>query len=344
MAVSIRQVAERAGVSLGTVSKVLNNSDNAQIAVETRQRVQSAALELDYRPNPLARSLGRQKTDTVGLMLSDLRNPFFQDVLECAEKMVLDAGYQILLDVKASDYSQYHELRKISGWLVDGVLMWATPDVDLAKYLGERAKDVPVVYLGHLREDGTDAVALDLYDAGKRATEHLLERGRKRLCLISTYPPEDFLWPSHSRPGFANNQLPAIQHVCRQAGIEPEVIVIDNQKMPVSSFQAGMELAARPAATRPDAIICHNDHIALYICNALIRSGVRVPEDVAVIGFDGLEEGRCLPCGPLTSFRVPVETLCRTALGTLLRRIEGDRDMPKQQVLVPMELVPGGTT
>src|SRR4051794_12513669 len=110
MVISIRDVAAKAGVSLGTVSKVMNNSDHAQIALETRRRVQHAAQELGYRPNPLARGLGRQRMDTIGLMLSDLRNPFFQEVLEVSEKMVLDAGYQVLLDANASAYSQYHEL------------------------------------------------------------------------------------------------------------------------------------------------------------------------------------------------------------------------------------------
>jgi DNA-binding LacI/PurR family transcriptional regulator len=345
MAVSIRHVAERAGVSLGTVSKVLNNSEHAQIAQVTRQRVRSAAQELGYRPNPLARSLGRQRTDTIGLMLSDLRNPFFLEVLELSERMVHDAGYQVLLDVNPAKYSAYHELGKISGWLVDGVLMWATPDVSLSQHLGDRAQDIPVVYLGHLREDGSDAVAMDLYGAGVQAARHLLERGYKKPCFMSTFPAEDFLHPGHDRPGWRNNQMPAYLDVCREAGIKPEVINVGVHRTPYASFQAGLEIGRRPAASRPDAIICRNDWMALYVCNAIVQCGLRIPDDIALIGFDGLEEGACIPNGPLTTVKMPIDALCSASLEILLKRMDGaDTSMPPQQVLIPMELVPGRTT
>ena len=108
--VSLKQVAEKSGVSGATVSRVLNGKEQGRIPLHTRERVQMIARELGYSPNVLARSLARQKTDTIGLMLSDLRNPFFQSVLEQIESAVIKAGYHILLNANTSRYGQYQAL------------------------------------------------------------------------------------------------------------------------------------------------------------------------------------------------------------------------------------------
>jgi LacI family transcriptional regulator len=340
----MRDVAQAAGVSQTTASYVLGNRGTSTIPEKTKEQVRRAARELGYQPNLLARSLGRQKTETIGLMLSDLKNPFFQAVREEFDKQIAGAGYQMMLDSTA-EYGEYHELRNLASWLVDGVLIWTIPDIDAGTFLGDRSKDIPVLYLGHFREDGSDAVAMDLYSAGKQATEHLLERGYRRPCFVSRYPAENFLLPSHLLPGYANNLFPAFQRVCLNAGIKPEVYVLDDPtKIPESGFRAGIEIARRPPSERPDSLICANDWLATFVHNGLLRGGLRVPDDIALIGFDGLPEGACLPCGPLTTFKLPVDELCRAALEIMLKRIGGDRTMPPQQILIPMELNLGETT
>jgi LacI family transcriptional regulator len=344
--VTLKDISERVGVNITAVSMVLNgNRSSARVSEATRQRIRAEAARMGYRPNHLARSLVKQKTETIGLLLSDFGNPFFQEVYGELEKRTVAAGFQVLLDPGTGTYGRYHELRKIASWMVDGALIWTIPDYDLELYLGERARDIPTVYLGHPREDGRDSVAVDLRQAGRLATEHLIERGRRRLCFVSTFPPENFQWPSHQQIGYQNNQLIVFQEICREAGIAPEVFVLDDvATRPASAFSAGLALARRPAAQRPDGLICHNDWIAHFVILGLMQGGVRAPEDIAVVGFDGIEECKHIPNGPLTTVRAPVAELCQTALDILLMRIGGDVATPPQQVLLPADLIVGGTT
>ncbi len=335
MPVSIREVAARVGVSPGTVSHVLNGNQSARIAPATQERVRRAAAEMGYRPNRLARSLGKGRTDTIGLLVSGLRNPFFVDIMENAEALAMEAGYQVLLDAAPSMHGTYKAHAKIQGWPVDGVLMWAARYENLAMYLGPQAENLPVVYLGSVREDGSDWVSFALHDGGRQVTEHLLSRGYRRIAYASPYA---FGEDRHEE---ARHQ--AYKEVCRAAGLEPEFVLLGGQETRAAGKQAGSEIAARPAADRPDAVLCHNDTIAMGVYCGLRRAGLRVPEDVAVAGFDGVDEAQYLEV-PLTTVHTPADALCRRALGILSRRLAGDRETPPQQVLVPTELRVGGST
>ena len=150
-------------------------------------------------------------------------------------------------------------------------------------------------------------------------------------------------------PGFLNNQIHGYQEVCRQTGYKPEVLVLGNTRITpanvqASSFQMGVELAKRPRSDRPDAVICHNDVIALSVYNGLLHGGLRAPDDIGLVGFDGIDAGKYIPNGPLTTVRMPVEGLARAALDILIKRIGGDVTTPSRQVLIPTELIVGGTT
>jgi DNA-binding LacI/PurR family transcriptional regulator len=340
MAVSAKDIARVAGVSQQTVSSVMNNKTNARISTVTQELVRKTAAEMGYRPNHLARSLVRKKTDTIGVMISQLDNPFFVQVLSSAEAVVTSSGYKLILDVSATGFSSYHELSEVSSWLVDGVLMWSSTFVNLATYLGDRSRDLPVVYMGHLRNDNSDAVAMDLYDAGKQATEYAVDRGYRRPCFVSHYELERIVDPGGSLR--RDVQLAAYADVCRQAGLEPEVCVIDEGKS--EAYHAGLAIAARERSTRPDVLICQNDWIALMVNSGLRHGGLRVPDDVGLIGFDGIEVGRYMADAPLTTVPMPNELLCRTAFDILRGRIAGDTDSPPRQVLIPVELAVGGTT
>ena len=338
MAVSIQEVAERAGVSQATVSKVLNKTE-IRFKQETSERVHNAARELGYRPNVVARRLARQRTETIGLMVSMLDNPFFLNVLQESESRIFRAGYHVLLDANCNDYANYQPLHQISGWLVDGVLMWSPSYSSLTRYLGAHAENIPVVYLGHLRDDGGDACAFDLYGAGRQVMGHLIERGYRRLCYVSDHPLEHVVGE--------NNQVLAIRALCAENGLELEIAVVDPRDIAGSCFCLAQEIAARPRELRPDAVVCSNDHMALAVYPGLIRGGLRVPEDIALVGFDGIAQSKYLPHGPLTTVRMPVDTLCARALEILWRRIDSsgrDVEMPPQSVLIPTELVIGATT
>jgi DNA-binding LacI/PurR family transcriptional regulator len=307
MTISLRDVAERAGVSSCTVSKVLNDVP-ARIPSITREHVRRVAAELGYQPNRLARALNRQRTDTVGLMISGLLNSFFVEVVEEAERALISAGYQVLLDAApANSDGSYSGHGKLCGWPVDGVLMWATPELEVAEYLGPSARGLPVVYLGFPRNDGADSVSFDLADGGRQIGEHLFERGFRNAVYVSNGGRD----PRHN----------AFLSICRTRGIAVETVAVTGfRETRPGGFAIGEQIAARPAASRPRVVVCHNDVVAVGVYNALRRAGLRVPQDVAVVGFDGIEEGQYLDA-PLTTVMTPIPDLCAVAAELLVERM-----------------------
>jgi LacI family transcriptional regulator len=333
MAVSIRDIAQRAGVSTSTVSKVLNGS-REPIRLQTQDRIRRAVLELGYRPNRLAQSIARRKSGTIGLMISGLQNPFFVSLLETAESLLMTSGYQILLDAAPSVEGSYAQHSRLNGWPVDGVLMWAFPEQSLQMYIGAQAADIPVVYLGNPRADASDH-----YGGGRLAVEHLLERGYRRIAYLGASQSGSLHGPRYQ----------AYADACRKAGLTPETIELEHRAETCETGLAGgLRLAALPPEQRPEAVVCVNDVLAIGVYHGLRRGGMRVPEDCAVVGFDGIKEGQCEDI-PLTTVHSSVEKLCREAMAILKQRMEGDQEGVDQkavalQITIPTEFMQGGTT
>lgn len=332
MAVSIRDIALQAGVSTSTVSKVLNGSRET-IRPQTQERVRRIASKMGYQPNRLAQGIARRRTGTIGLMISGLQNPFFVSLLETAEALLLDSGSQILLDAAPSIAGSYAEHSRLNGWPVDGVLMWAFAEQSLEMYLGTQARDTPVVYLGSPRDDGSDWVAFDHYGGGRLAAEYLVGRGYRRIAYLG----------AHGSGSLRGPRYQALADVCWEAGLRVETFELED---PAETCQAGMigglRLAALPADRRPEAVVCVNDVLALGVYHGLRRAGLHVPDDVAVIGFDGIMEGQCEDI-PLTTVSTSPKALCQEALGILTQRMAGDHVGAPRQITIPVELLHGGT-
>jgi len=336
VAVSIREVAAKAGVSPGTVSHVLNGNEAARIALTTQERVRQAARDLGYRPNRIARSLGRRKTDTIGLLISGLKNPFFVELLETAESLAVEAGYEVLLDSAPSVHGTFKSHGKISSsWPVDGALVWAAAFQDAHDFLGSQADTLPIVYIGSVRADNSDWASFNYTQGGRSAAEHLLSRGYRRLAYVSPYA---FGEDRHEEP-----RSVGFKTVCAAAGLTPRLLLTHEQETRAAGLRAGTEIAMMPASERPDAVFCHNDPLAIGVYCGLRRAGLRVPEDVAVVGFDGVEDSQYLEI-PLTTVRTSGEVLCRHALQILSRRLAGDTSSPPQQIVLPTELLVGQST
>ena len=334
MPVSIRDIATRAGVSRGTVSKVLNGSPET-ISEETKARVRQAVEETGYAPNQLARSLGRRRTDTLGLMISGLQNPFFVEIMEQAERLALDAGYQVLVDAAPSSCGSYGDHGKMRGWPVDGVLMWASAGQRVGDYLGPQATGLPVVYLGHPGGDDRDAVLLDIHGGARMLAEWLHGRGYRRPAFAYPYPRQG--------EGGSDPRYRAYSGFFIEAGLPFEQITMARQEETrAAGLETGLALAARAPADRPDVVLCLNDVIAQGVYFGLRRAGLRVPQDMAVVGFDGIEEAQWLDT-PLTSVRLPVGEMCRQALDVLARRMAAGASGPTEKILLPAILLPGGT-
>ena len=348
MPVSLREVAERAGVARGTASSVLNNrSAEARISEETQERVRRIAAEMGYQPNRLAQGLGKGRTNIIGLMIPGLRNPFFLSLLEIAEERALRSGYDVLADTAFQIRASLNLQGKLSGWPIDGILIWVTPQQTLSTYLGAWTKDIPVVYLGYPREDGSDFVAIDRAAGVRQAMEHLRERGYRRIAYL--YPwtdlqPEDVRYTLYAA-------------LCAESGLTPERIALEQleQQSDMSAItqaglreaglKTGLTLASRVASDRPDAVICHNDLVAIGLFSGLRRAGLSVPEDIAVVGFDGIDEGHYLEKS-LTTVVSPGAEMIDGALEMLARRLSAGASLAGEQqgLVLPSILRIGGTT
>ena len=347
MPVSLRDVAARAGVARGTASSVLNNrSVEARISPETQERVRRIAAEMGYRPNRLAQGLGKGRTNIIGLMIPGLRNPFFLSLLEIAEERALRAGYDVLPDTAFQIRASYQSQGKLSGWPIDGILIWVTPQQNLSAYLGGWTRDIPVVYLGYPRDDGSDFVAIDRQGGVRQAMDHLRARGYRRIAYL--YPWND-LQPEDARYTLyaalcAEAGLPTERILLEALEHQSEMSAITQAGLREAGLKTGLTLAGRDQADRPDAVICHNDLVAIGLFSGLRRAGLRVPEDIAVIGFDGIDEGHYLE-KPLTTVVSPGAELIESALDMLARRLNGSAPAGEQQrLMLPSALRVGGTT
>lgn len=341
MRVSLRDVAQRAGVSINTASGVLNaRSGASRISEATRERVRRVADELGYHPNHLAGSLRSGKTSTLGMMLSSLSNPYFLSILQTTEKLAAEAGYHVLVDAVTSDGPNAGDSGLLRGWPVDGVLLCTKDEHDVRTLLGPQADGLPVVYLGYGGDFGGEAsVAFDLRDGARQAMRHLVERGCRRIVYVTPYD-----LPNH--PG---RKLPDLRYLayvdfCRELGREPEIILLDKKIDPrEAGLAAGAEIAARSPSQRPDGVICHNDMVAIGVYRGLRRAGVAIPEEIRLTGFDNIPDIQYMET-PLTTVETPVAELCDAALKLLLARIDGTAEKPLLPVLIPTRLIPGGSS
>lgn len=322
---TIRLVAERAGVSLTTVSHVINNS--RFVAPATRQRVIDAMNELNYRPNTLARSLRRGKTFTLGLLVPDSRNPFFAEVARAIEIAAADQKYSVILcNTENTPEREAFCVDLLTSKQVDGLIFVATSD--LSESLSElSARQLPVVVVDcDLPEIPVDSVLTDHRTGGYQATRHLIEQGHNRIACIGG--------PSNGNPTAL--RVTGYEDALIEAGIavDPNLMVTGSYR-PESGLRAANQLLSLPDP--PTAIFCCSDLMAFGAIHALNRNGLRVPDDVAIVGFDNIELAD-YTTPPLTSVAQPINEIGTVAASLVLARIH-DRDREIQRPVLSTELV-----
>lgn len=310
MAVSVRDVASAAGVSVGTVSNVLNQPD--KVSPATVARVQAAIARLGFVRNDAARQLRAGRSRSIGLVVPDAGNPFFADVARGAEARADDAMLAVLLGNSDEDPAREDDyLALFREQRVNGVLITPASD-DIDKLVRMQAAGVPVVLVDHEVAGSTFcSVSVDDVEGGFLAAQHLLEIGRRRLAFVGG--PGSIAQVAHRLEG-AQRAVDAV------AGATLEVI-----RMPALTVlhgrAAGEEIAGRTESARPDAIFAANDLLAVGLLQALAMSrALRVPEDIALIGYDDIDFAAAAVV-PLSSIRQPARLIGRTAVELLLRSI-----------------------
>lgn len=322
---TIRDVAQVAGVSIATASKALNGQ--GQLRPETRERVQAAAERMGYRPNDLFHSVLRGRSLTVGLISTDTYGRFTMPLLEGVERALGEAGMSVFLASAADDPER--ERRHVDALLakrVDGLIVTASR-TDPRPPLDVGSTRLPVVY-AYTQVASPDASCLLPDDAqgARLAVEHLLRLGRRRVAHVTG--PEDHeavrlrrgaAWAALAEAGLGMAGAPVLHGEWRE--------------------RWGREAAAQllERSPRPDAVFCGNDEIAWGVINALTERGVRVPDDVAVVGFDNWEIPDEAVRPPLTSVDMNLHELGRQAGARLLELISGGKEAGVQRL--PTRLV-----
>jgi LacI family transcriptional regulator len=328
---TIQDVAERAGVSISTVSRVVNQT----VAVEpaTAERVRTAIAALGYRPNLLARSFRRQVTQTIGLLVPDNSNPFFAEVARVIEDAGFAEGYSVILcnsDLSPAKQAAYVDV--LLAKRVDGLILISTGLIaseDGADEAIDRivAAGVPCVVVDRdLGERPIDQVLVDNHQGGYRAGRYLTELGHRRVaCVVG---PSD-LTPSAGR-------IAGFRQALADAGLDlpPEAVVRGNGRHDGGRAAVG-ELLRRGVAFT--AVFAFNDVMAVGAIGALQRAGRRVPDDVSVVGFDDVPQAAAI-FPAVTTVAQPIAEMGRLGVRLLLDRIARPA-APVSRVILPTALV-----
>ncbi|MGK9147880.1 LacI family transcriptional regulator [Plantibacter flavus] len=332
MSASVKDVAARAGVSVGTVSNVLNRPE--KVSPETVDRVHAAIDELGFVRNDAARQLRAGRSRSIGLVVLDVGNPFFTDVARGAEDRADHDGLSILLgnsDESVSRERAYLDL--FEEQRVAGVLITPLGD-DLSRLARLRDRGTPTVLVDRQTEDASfSSVAVDDVAGGRLAVDHLIGLGRRRIAFVGG--------PSALRQ--VVDRLAGATEAVEDAvgrGVDVQLELVSTEALTVlEGRSAGERLRDRARDAWPDAVFAANDLLAMGVLQAFSMLGtVRVPEDIALIGYDDIDFASAAVV-PLSSIRQPSALIGTTAVELLLREAAGGPGTEPEQVVFQPELV-----
>lgn len=320
---SIQKIARLAGVSVATVSRVLNNSDT--VKAKNRERVLQAIKESNYQPNLLARQLRTARSNMILVMVSNIANPFCAEVVKGIEEEAEKNGYRILLCNSGSDLARSTSgLQLLSGKMVDGIItMNALSSLpELTTMIG----DAPWVQCAEYADTGSiSCVGINDVEAAQGAVSRLADSGRRRIALIN----HDL---SYRYARLRERGYKSVLHVHALAYQQ----VTYAQDLSAAAGKRAMEqLLSRDE--KPDAVFAVSDSLAAGALRAIAQAGLRVPEDIAVIGFDGTELAEVVS-PQLTTVEQPSRAIGRTAVSLLMKRID-DPDAAVERVMMDWRVI-----
>ncbi len=324
-AVTIREVARAAGVSMATVSRVLNGS--GPVHEETAQRVWEATKALRYMPNQAARSLITRQTSAVGVVLPDLYGEFFSEVIRGIDQGAQRAHYHVLVSGSHDAWEEIAAALRAMYRRVDGVIIMS-PDIEAEALRSTLPPGLPAVLLNCVVQGrGIPAINIDNRGGAGAMVRHLVSLGRRRVAFIR----------GPARNHDAAERLEGYRVALAEAGLAVPVPELAGDFTEAGGFAAAQALLA-DAADKVDALFAGNDSMAVGALSALRRAGVRVPDDVAVGGFDNIRIGAYVS-PPLTSVQVPMVDLGRRALEVLLGEVQSRGGQEALQEVLPTQLV-----
>ncbi len=328
---TIRDVAKRADVAPITVSRVINNS--GYVNEKTRARVEAAIADLGYVPNVLARSLRSRRTGTLGLILTDISNPFWTTVARGVEDAASDAGFNVILcNTDESEVEQDKYLHVLMQKQVDGVLLVPVRSaVEPIKFIQSQNTSV-VVLDRRIPNPQTDVVRCDSEGGAYQLTSLLLSLGHRRIAMLS----------GPRGVSTAEDRVAGYRRALAEAGVDVDAAPVCYGEF---SLQSGYDMTLQVLARtpRPSALFAGNNFIAIGALRALRDTGLRVPEDLALVGFDDLPED--LVVDPfLTVAAQPAYEMGRQATELLLARLSEETLTAYQEIVLPTEIIVRGSS
>jgi LacI family transcriptional regulator len=321
--VTIYDIANKLKLSSATISRALQN--NPAVNIETRKKIQAEAQKLGYRPNELASSLRKQKTNTLGVILHELNSNFITSVLSGIEQVARESGYDLII-VHSSESSEKEVANAMNLFnkRVDGLIVSLAFDTkNLNHFRVFEEKNIPVVFFDRVEEDSHyTKVIIDNYRAGYLATEHLIEQGCKRLALITSSQERNVYSQRHK--GF-RDALTA-----HKLNYKKENVIIENL-----SEQGAIEASKRVLAMKPlpDGVFITNDFSAAVCMHYFKEHGIKIPKDMAIVGFNN--DAICkIVEPPLTTINYPGVTIGEIACRSLVEHLKGVRDLKSQNTFV----------
>ncbi len=326
--ITIKDIAEKAGVSYATVSRALNGRPD--VNEETRSRIFELAKEMGYQPNAIARSLVKRKSQVLALIVPDVSNPFFADITMAVNDAAEKAGYTIMVCNTGWDpIKEQEKIRVMVEQRVDGIII--KPAAFLKPGVLE-ALNIPIVVFWHAMNDDLSYIEVD-HDIGSRlAVSHLIERGFKRIAYIG------------GKETSPSNQIRLMSY---QKTLQENGFTVDGELISFGAFnhESGYERLKQLLRLKnpPDAVFCANDIIAMGVLQCAQDMSIPVPGELGIIGFDDISY-TSLPLINLSSVSQPRDKLGEKAFDALLEEIEHFPVRTRQHIMIEPELKVRGTT
>ncbi|MBE9607251.1 LacI family DNA-binding transcriptional regulator [Acetobacteraceae bacterium H6797] len=313
---TVASLAERAGVATSTVSRALRN--DPRISAEVRQRIIALAAEVGYTPNVLARTLVGGNSGLVGLVLGPIENPFYAELMQMVVARAAARGWRLMLLHAGPGPIEEATAEALLQYRVDGCLITSAELSSRAAAICA-ANKVPLVMINRVAWEHGSAVSCDNQAAGALLADLLIRAGHRRLAVVTGFATTST--STERAEGFSRRVA--------EAGLPPP-LCIGGENSHARGFAAGMQLAALPAAERPEAVMAVSDILAMGVMDALREAGVSVPGEISVVGVDGVMPARRAPYY-LTTVSQPLEAMVERGFDLLAARM---RDEPREEEVV----------
>lgn len=318
---TLKDVAEKSGVTVTTVSRMLNG--RGYISEKTRVKINDAMRELNYKPNEIARALSKKHSNFIGLIVPSASNMYFSKIIGCVEHLVTGSGYKLLLCVSNDEEKKELEyFSMLSASKVAGIILAShTQDINPGA-----AVDAPIISLDRTLSPHIPSVCSDNYRGGVLAAEHLIAKGCKKLAHISG---------SSYLNMEANKRFFGFKEVCEKRGV-PYVAVDATEEQFLSMRYENVISSLLDSHPDLDGIFTSNDIIAAQVIKICSKRGIRIPEQIKVVGYDDIE--LCKFCTPsITTIHQPVRDICQCAVECIV--MGSDKKAIPTNVTFPVTLV-----